>query len=68
VLTTQPEYAADQLETAFVPLTLTVGSGFKFGCGFLLAMAFASLVLFLVLSVAFFVASLMGLPLPIGAL
>jgi hypothetical protein len=67
VLPAQPHYAADQLETAFMPLTLSVGAGFKFGCGLLLAVAFASTVLFLVLSVAFFVASLMGLPLPIGA-
>jgi hypothetical protein len=61
------EYAPDQLETPYLPLTLSVGSGFKFGCGLLLAIAFASLALFLVLSVAFFVASLMGLPLPLGA-
>jgi hypothetical protein len=63
----QAEFTPDQLETVFMPLTLTVGSGFKFGCGFLLAVAFATLALFLLLSVIFFVASLMGLPLPIAA-
>ncbi len=52
-------------EPLYLPMTLSVGAGFKFGCGFMLAAGIATLLLFLVSSVIFFVASLMGLPLPV---
>ena len=52
-------------EPLYLPMTLSVGAGFKFGCGFMLAAGIATLLLFLVSSVLFFVASLMGLPLPV---
>jgi hypothetical protein len=41
-----------------------VGAGFKFGCGFMLAVGVTGMILFLVLSVLFFVAALIGIPLP----
>ena len=50
----------------YLPLALSVGAGFKFGCGFMLAAAISTLVLFLVVSVLFFVTSLVGVPLPFG--
>lgn len=53
------------LDPVYLPLALSVGAGFKFGCGFMLAVGIAALVLFLTFSVVFFVASLMGIPLPI---
>ena len=46
-------------------MNLTVGDGFKFGCGLVLAAAFAAVILLLVLSLAVFVSSLMGRPLPV---
>jgi hypothetical protein len=63
------EYGAahDQADPIYLPLALTVGAGFKFGCGLMLAVATSALALFLVLSVIFFIASLAGIPLPIGA-
>ena len=46
-------------------MNLTVGDGFKFGCGLVLAAAFAAVLLLVALSLAVFVNSLMGRPLPI---
>lgn len=46
-------------------MNLTVGDGFKFGCGLVLATAFAAVLLLLVVSLAIFVSSLMGRPLPV---
>ena len=48
----------------YLPLALSVGAGFKFGCGFMLAFGVALFGLFLLLSVLFFVAALVGLPMP----
>jgi hypothetical protein len=62
---TQPVEAAPP-EPVYLPLALSVGAGFKFGCGFMLAIGMAALTLFLVSSVIFFMASLLGLPLPFG--
>jgi len=50
----------------YLPLALSVGAGFKFGCGFLLATGMAAAALLLLFSVIFFVATLMGIPLPLG--
>jgi len=41
-----------------------VGSGFKFGCGFMLAVGVSLFGLFLAASVIFFVAALAGVPVP----
>lgn len=59
-----PEHQPLPAEPLYLPLALSVGAGFKFGCGFLLAAGLTGMLLFLVASVIFFVASLAGLPLP----
>jgi hypothetical protein len=46
-------------------LTLTVGDGFKFGCGIILAVAFAGAILVLFAAVAMLVANLLGVRLPL---
>jgi len=43
-----------------------VGDGFKFGCGFLMAVAIAGLLFFLLSALAFLVSSLVGLNIPVG--
>ena len=53
-------------ETVFVPMSVTIGDGFKFGCGFFLAMVLALLVAFVLLAVLFVLTSLFGLNLPIS--
>ncbi len=57
-----PELAHDPM---YLPLALSVGAGFKFGCGLMLAAALTAMLLFLMASIAFFVATLVGIPLPI---
>jgi hypothetical protein len=51
-------------EPTYLPLALSVGAGFKFGCGFMLAVAVSMFGLFLAASVIFFVAALAGVPVP----
>ncbi|MBI4495088.1 MAG: hypothetical protein HY690_20120 [Chloroflexi bacterium] len=51
---------------AYVSLGLTVGDGFKFGCGLVLAFAIAALVGLLLASLVFLAASLIGVPVPLG--
>jgi hypothetical protein len=46
-------------------MNLTVGDGFKFGCGLVLAAAFAAVLLLLVVSLAIFISSLLGRPRPV---
>jgi hypothetical protein len=46
--------------------SLGVAEGFKFGCGFMMAAGIALLVGFVALSAGFLLASLLGIPLPIG--
>jgi hypothetical protein len=77
----QPEAAAEPAETqpiarssdagplpepVFTPFSLTVGDGFKFGCGFTMALVIAGLIGLLAFSLIFLLASLVGAPLPIG--
>lgn len=57
-------YGYDHQEPMYLPLALSVGAGFKFGCGFMLAVGVTGMILFLVLSVLFFVAALIGIPMP----
>lgn len=52
---------------AYVSLGLTVGDGFKFGCGFAMALAIAVLVLIVIASLVFLAASVVGVPVPMGA-
>ena len=53
-------------EPVFTPFSLTVGDGFKFGCGFTMALTIAVLIGLLALSLVFLLASLVGAPLPVG--
>jgi hypothetical protein len=59
--------AAQPLQTqpVYVPLAVTIGDGFKFGCGFFLALVLAMLVGFVLLAALFVLTSLFGLNLPI---
>ncbi len=52
-------------DVMFVPLAVSIGDGFKFGCGFFMAMVLAALLGFVVLALLFVVTSLLGLNLPI---
>ena len=54
-----------QPHTTYVPLAVTVGDGFKFGCGFFLALVLAMLVGFVLLAALFVLTTLFGLNLPI---
>jgi hypothetical protein len=53
-------------DVVFVPLAVNVGDGFKFGCGFFLALVLAMLIGFVVLAALFVLTSLFGLNLPIS--
>ena len=52
----------------YVPLAVSIGDGFKFGCGFFLALVLAMLVGFVLLAALFVLTSLFGLNLPISPL
>jgi hypothetical protein len=56
--------ATAQPDTVYVPLAVTIGDGFKFGCGFFLALVLAMLVGFVLLAALFVLTSLFGLNLP----
>ena len=58
--------SATQQEVLFVPLAVSVGDGFKFGCGFFLALVLAMLVGFVLIAALFVLTSLFGLNLPIS--
>jgi hypothetical protein len=53
-------------EVLFVPLAVSVGDGFKFGCGFFLALVLAMLIGFVLFAALFVLTSLFGLNLPIS--
>lgn len=63
-LDTSLSYGYESQEPVYLPLALSVGAGFKFGCGFMLAVGVSLFGLFLAASVIFFVAALAGVPLP----
>jgi hypothetical protein len=50
----------------FVPLAVNVGDGFKFGCGFFLALVVAMLIGFVLFAALFVLTNLFGLNLPIS--
>ncbi|HLZ31134.1 MAG TPA: hypothetical protein VKV73_27765 [Chloroflexota bacterium] len=58
--------APNPQDVVFVPLAVNVGDGFKFGCGFFLAMVLAMLIGFVLLATLFVLTSLFGLNLPIS--
>ena len=64
-LVARPANGAQQ-DVMFVPLAVSIGDGFKFGCGFFLAMVLALLVGFVLLALLFVLTSLFGLNLPIS--
>jgi hypothetical protein len=53
-------------ETLFVPLAVSIGDGFKFGCGFFLALVLVMLIGFVLIAALFVLTSLFGLNLPIS--
>ncbi len=53
-------------EVLYVPLAVSVGDGFKLGCGFFMAFVLMMLVGFVLVAALFAVTSLMGLNLPVG--
>lgn len=53
-------------ELVYIPLAVNIGDGFKFGCGFFLAMVLAMLVGFVILAVLFVLTGLLGVNLPIA--
>lgn len=57
--------AADR-NVLYIPLAVSIGDGFKFGCGFFLASVLAMLVGFVLLAVLFVLTSLFGLNVPLG--
>jgi hypothetical protein len=57
--------SAPEREVVFVPMSVNIGDGFKFGCGFFLALVVAMLVGFVLLAALFVLTSLFGLNLPI---
>jgi hypothetical protein len=67
---TAPKMAAraasvGEQEVLFVPLAVSVGDGFKFGCGFFLALVLVMLIGFVLFAALFVLTSLFGLNLPI---
>jgi hypothetical protein len=55
-----------QQEVMYVPLAVTIGDGFKFGCGFFLASVVVMLIGFVLLAALFVLTTVFGLNLPIG--
>jgi hypothetical protein len=58
-------YREPREDVTYVPLAITIGDGFKFGCGFFLALVLVMLVGFVLLAALFLLTSLFGLNLPI---
>jgi hypothetical protein len=54
-----------QQDVLYVPLAVSVGDGFKFGCGFFMALILAVLVGFVLFAALFVLTSMFGLNLPI---
>ena len=57
--------ASAEREVTYVPLAVTIGDGFKFGCGFFLALVLAMLVGFVLVAALFALMTVFGLNLPI---
>jgi hypothetical protein len=53
-------------DVLYVPLAVSIGDGFKFGCGFFLASVLAALVGFVLLAALFLLMGVLGLNLPLG--
>lgn len=57
---------AHPADLVYIPLAVTVGDGFKFGCGFFLALAAAILTVVFLLAVLFALTSFLGVSLPVS--
>ena len=57
--------APTERELVYIPLAVNIGDGFKFGCGFFLAMVLTLLVGFVILAALFVLTGLFGLNLPL---
>ncbi|HEX3246986.1 MAG TPA: hypothetical protein VHX16_16390 [Chloroflexota bacterium] len=55
-------------DIVYTPFALSIGDGFKFGCGLVLAAFVTAMMLALIAAIAFLVASLAGINVPIGAI
>ena len=64
-MATRPDTAAAD-DIVYTPFALSVGDGFKFGCGLVLAIFVTIMTLALIAAIAFLVASLAGVSLPLG--
>lgn len=53
-------------DVLFVPMAVTVGDGFKFGCGFFLALVLTLLAALVVVAALFAVLGVAGLTLPLA--
>jgi hypothetical protein len=62
----EPLGAPAQPEVVYVPMAVTIGDGFKFGCGFFLASVLAALVGFVLLAALFLLMGIFGLNVPLG--
>lgn len=60
------DLAAHPADLVYIPLAVTVGDGFKFGCGFFLALAAAILTAVFLVAVLFALTSFLGVSLPVG--
>lgn len=62
----EPQRMSDVPESVlYVPLAVTVGDGFKFGCGFFMAAVAAVLGVFVLMAALFLISSLTGITLPL---
>lgn len=53
-------------EVTYVPLAVSVGDGFKFGCGFFLAAVVALLIGFVIFAAVFVLSTISGVTVPLG--
>lgn len=64
--TLQPATGTREETVLYVPLAVTVGDGFKFGCGFFMALVLAMLLGFVLLAALFALSSVMDISFPVG--
>lgn len=57
---------AHPADLVYIPLAVTVGDGFKFGCGFFLALAATILTVVFLVAVLFALTSFLGVSLPVS--
>jgi hypothetical protein len=55
-------------DIVYTPFALSIGDGFKFGCGMVLAVLVCSMALALLAAIGFLIASLAGINVPVGVI